>query len=164
MNLIRFILPLIALLFSANAYSCERCPTDLMLHAEEAARQASWVLVGTRTTPVKADEKTTRSELDFIEFKVERILKSAQGAKITSGQTIRINFMDGMCAYGFMIHHTDRVVIFANGPTNHQIYVGVNHGCAATHLPIGKGDILKLGEETLTLESFAKRLNNPSSK
>ena len=150
-----------ALFFSSASQACERCPAALQLNAEETAKQASWVLLGARTTPVPANERTTRSDLDFIEFKVERVLKAAQSTSIKPGQTIRINFMDGMCPYGFMIHHTHRVVIFANGPVNNQVFIGVNQGCAASHLPIDTGEMLKLGDKTISLETFAKGLHTP---
>jgi len=97
--------------------------------------------------------------LESIEFQVERVLKGDAAAPVKAGARININFMDGMCTYGFMLADNGRVVIFVGKRDAEGVYRPVNDGCAATHVAVAADGTVKVAGATLSLDGFAQRLS-----
>ncbi len=140
------------------ASACEKCPTELVLDVDAAARKAPWVLVGKRITPAGAGEMNQAQGLESIEFQVERVLKSDPGVPVKAGARININFMDGMCTYGFMLEDQGRVVIFAGSRDADGVYRPVHDGCGATHVSVAADGTVQVAGAPLSLDGFAQRL------
>jgi len=148
-----FLTALILLVWSP-VFACEPCPTDKTLNLEQTHKAASLVLLGAR---VEAPTKTALGP-ESIDFRVDRVLKGTADTPLSVGQQIAINYLDGMCPYGFMIEPGASVIIFIGSRGAKGAYRPVRDGCGTTFLPVAADGTVQWGGEHIGMDAVLERL------
>lgn len=148
----RFLLPLLLVLFASPALACAPCAKQLTL--DETLKGVDTVIIGKRTDSSKKERPET------IEIEIEAVLKG----KVTAGTTVTVKSWTGICPFGIMTA-TDAPAVFLLKEKDGMLDA-LDGGCAVKSLPYENGFITvdnslvgvkAPGSEVLSLKAFVKR-------
>ncbi|MGE0753797.1 MAG: hypothetical protein AB7L92_01400 [Alphaproteobacteria bacterium] len=134
--------------------ACEPCRE--YWDTEKSAREAKWIIIGTRTSPQEPAERGEGPNApggpESIKIQVDSVLKGELG----DGPVIA-HAWSGMCPYGIVIPPGKPHVIFMTSKEGDVRFHALNYGCAVSAMALQDQQIITR-DGPMTMDAFRQML------